>query len=124
MKQEVWEKAFPNANLTIEEKIFLYHKYEEEMKDYYKFMNGNKYEYEIDRKIFDKYENDLKQGTKVRYKPSPFINLTGKICGISNTGVVLLGKCYIIELDEESKLKVPKYPYSNVVGFELYLEKI
>jgi len=73
-------------------------------------------------------KNVFKQGTRVEYNPYPKSDkdliLTGKICGVANTGAALIGKGYIIELDEESKQRIPDYPYSHLVAFELFLKDI
>ena len=69
-------------------------------------------------------EKDLKQGTRVEYKPTSDMTLTGTICGIANTGVTFIGKGYIIELDESSRILCLNYPYTHLVGFELYLKEI
>jgi hypothetical protein len=70
-------------------------------------------------------EKDLEQGTRVEYNPYPksekSIIMTGKICGLANTGSAVIGKGYIIELDEESK-KMIQYPYSHLVGYEIHLK--
>ena len=74
------------------------------------------------------YEKDLKQGTRVEYNPYPksdkAIILTGKICGQANTGAAIIGKGYIIELDDECRNLIPDYPYSHLVGFEIHLKEI
>jgi hypothetical protein len=73
-------------------------------------------------------EKDLKQGTRVEYNPYPNsdknIILTGKICGLANTGAAIIGKGYIIELDEQSKKIIPEYPYSHLIGFEVFLKEL
>ena len=69
-------------------------------------------------------EKDLLQGTKVEYNPTHDIILTGKICGLANTGAAILCKGYIIELDEESKKLIPDYPYSHLVGFRCHLKEL
>lgn len=71
---------------------------------------------------------DLKQGTKVEYNPYPNTDkpliLTGTICGLANTGAAIIGKGYIIELDDESQKLIPDYPYSHLMGYEVHLKLI
>jgi len=69
-------------------------------------------------------EKDLKQGTRVEYKPTFDITLTGIICGLANTGAALIGRGYIIELDDESKQRIPDYSYTHLIGFEIHLKEI
>jgi len=80
-------------------------------------------------KTYPQYDDEnYPQGTKVEYNPYPksdkSIILTGKICGIANTDAAIIGKGYIIELDEECKNIIPDYPYSHLMGWQIHLKKI
>ncbi len=65
------------------------------------------------------YLEELKQGQKVEFNDS--INKgTGTICGISNNGIPLAGKSYIIKLDE----KIEGFKYTHISLPEIYLNPI
>lgn len=66
----------------------------------------------------------MEQGTKVEWNPMVGWMATGKVCGIASNGVPIAGLSYIIELDDEYKGKMPSYPYSHAVAFEVHLKKI
>jgi hypothetical protein len=65
---------------------------------------------------------DLVQGTKVKFDIPGSVSGAGKICGIANNGVVLLGKGYIIEPDV--KIENDVYNYSHIVVFEQFFDVI
>lgn len=59
-----------------------------------------------------------KQGDFVEFDYQ-YIKGTGKVCGISNTGKVMLGKGYIIELIDTQ----PDYEFSHIVVYEIFMKK-
>lgn len=73
-------------------------------------------------------DKDLIEGTRVEYNPYPksdkSIILTGRICGMANTGAAIIGIGYIIELDEESRKLIPDYKYSHLMGYRVHLKVI
>lgn len=73
---------------------------------------------DMSKEVSEKMEvkPDLPQGTYVHFKIDP-IEGNGKIVGIANTGLPILGKTYIIEPD----IPLTDHPYSHFICPEIYL---
>jgi hypothetical protein len=62
---------------------------------------------------------EYEQGTRVEFEVQE-IKGTGTINGVTNTGVAILGRCYIIELD----VPIETYEYTHIGVWEVDLQRI
>lgn len=64
-------------------------------------------------------ENTFKQNDRVEFNEHPLAG-TGKICGVATMEYPILGKTYIVELDDP----IDGYPYTHAALFERSMKKI